>query len=255
MNNAMTNDIHNEARNAQTELHQAIAKLETARAAYQAGAGEGYAQARVLQRDLTAKIEAAEGEAAAAEADFQREFAAAGFVRTEAVRQALARKAESLAMADAMRVALAQREQDTRRHLIDASGQGRAYADAHDTAYGAYAQVEAYEALQECGEKIARAMALCSHVPQRHSAHEDSLGRMHLSEKSDAEIRAARWAFILRALATMAKECTDYAERPVVDALGALELGALSVREFLSPAQVQVMRRSGEASVPVPPIA
>ncbi len=160
-----------------------------------------------------------------------------------------------LAMADAMRVALAQREQDTRRHLIDASGQGRAYADAHDTAYGAYARVEAYEALQECGEKIARAMALCSHVPQRHSAHEDSLGRMHLSEKSDAEIRAARWAFILRALATMAKECTDYAERPVVDALGALELGALSVREFLSPAQVQVMRRSGEASVPVPPIA
>lgn len=242
----MTNDIQTEARNAQAELHQAIAQLDAARTAYQAGGGERYAQAKTLHLDLTRKIDSAEGEAAVAEADFQREFAAAGYVRTDAVREALARKAEALAMADAMRVVLSQCEQDTRRHLIEASAQGQAYVHAHADAFGAYARAEAYQALQEAGEKIARAMALCAHVPLRGSAQEDSLGRMRLSEKSDAEIRAARWGFILKCLATLAKECPDYAERPTVEALGALDLGALSVREFLSPTQTILARQADQ---------
>jgi len=240
----MTTDIQTEARNAQTELHQAIATLDAARTAYQAGAGADYAQAKTLQLDLARKIEAAESEAAAAEADFQREFAAAGYVRTDPVREALARKAEALAMAEAMRVAQAQCEHDKRRHLIEASDQGRVYVNAHASAFGAYARAEAFQALEEAGEKIARAMALCGHVPLENSAHEDFLGRMSLSESSDAETRAARWAFILKSLATLAKECPDYAQRPTVEALGAMDLGALSVREFLSPAQALVMRRA-----------
>ena len=241
----MTTDIHTEARNAQTELHQAIATLNAARTAYQAGAGASYAQAKTLQLDLARKIEAAEGEAAAAEADFQREFAAAGYVRTDAVRDALARKAEALAMADAMRVAQAQCEQDMRRHLIEASDQGQVYVNAHASAFRTYARAEAFQALEEAGEKIARAMALCGHVPARGSAQEDSLGRMHLSEQSDAEIRAARCGFILKYLATLAKARPEYSEQPTVEALGSLDLGALSVSEFLSPAQALVMRRAG----------
>lgn len=240
----MTYDINEDVRNAQTELHQAIASLDAARAEYQNGAGAAYAQAVTQQADLTAKIKAADDAAATAEAAFQREFATAGFERNDAVREALSRKGEAVAMAEAMRAALAQREKDTRTHLIDASEQGRAYVDAHDAAKGAYARAEAYQALQEAGEKIARAMALCAHVSQRGSAYEDSLGRMHLSEASDAEIRAARWAFILKYLATMAKACPEYGERPVVPALGMLELGAMSVRELLSPVQVLMMRKA-----------
>ncbi|RYF64378.1 MAG: hypothetical protein EOO29_42450 [Comamonadaceae bacterium] len=237
-------DINEDVRNAQTELHQAIAALDAARANYQHGAGAAYAQAVALQADLFAKIRAADQAAATAESDFLREFAAAGYERNDAVREALSRKGDAVAMADAMRAALAQREQDTRAHLIHASEQGRAYVNAHDAAQGAYARAEAYQALGEAGEKIARAMALCSHVPQQGSAYEDSLGRMHLSEASDAEIRAARWAFILKYLATMAKACPEYGERPVVPALGVLDLGALSARDFVSPARAQMMRKA-----------
>ena len=243
-------DINEHVRNAQTALQLAIATLDAARADYQHNGGAGYAEASATQTDLTTKIKAAEDEAATAEADFQRKFAAAGYVRTDAVGQALARKAEALAMADAMRVALAQGEQKMRQQLMVASEQGRAYVDAHASAFAAYARAEAFEAVQEAGERIARAMALCAHVPKAGSAYEDPLGRMHWSERDDTQIKASRWAFILEALATLAKERPEYAVQPVAEVLGRVELGALSAREFLSPAQAMLQRKADAAGVP-----
>jgi len=42
----------------------------------------------------------------------------------------------------------------------------------------------------------------------------------------------------------MARACPEYGDRPVVPALGMLDLGALSAREFVSPARAQMMRKA-----------
>lgn len=245
----MTFNIAEDVREAQTELHRAIATLDAARAAYQSGAGAGYAHAVALQADLATKIRAADQAAAAAESDFLREFAAAGYERNDAVREALTRKADALAMADAMRAAVARSAQEVQHQLADASDQGREYAHAHAAAYRAYARAEAFQALEESGERIARAMALCAHVPKEGSAYEDSLGRMNLSDASDAEIRAARWKFILEKLATLAKARPEYGDQHTVQELGVVDLGALSKSDFLSPIQIGQLRKSVDKDI------
>ncbi|GKS83804.1 hypothetical protein AVMA1855_06650 [Acidovorax sp. SUPP1855] len=57
-------------------------------------------------------------------------------------------------------------------------------------------------------------------------------------------LSSARWTFILMCLAMMARACPEYGDRPVVPALGMLDLAALLAREFVSPARAQMMRKA-----------
>lgn len=242
----MHHDIHAQAQHAQAELQQAMAKLDAARAAYQAGAGGQYGQALAAQGELQRKSAAADAEVQAADAAFRVAFEAAGYERTEAVRETQRRKGDAQDLAEATRAALERCGTVLRGHAIDASLQGRAYVDAHKAAYAAYARAQAHQAIAEAGEQIARAMAFMAHVPQPHSAHEDWQERMPPSKAIADELKAARSAFILKALADLSKARPEYATRPHVETLGACDLGPLSERELLTPTQVYMARRQLE---------
>jgi len=245
----MTFDIHEHARSAQAALHDALAELERARTAYETGAGLQFGQAKAARDALAAKIEAAQGEAAAADEAFQAAFSAAGFERDDATCAALNRKNNAQAMAEAMRAALAKGGKELQALSADASVQARDYAAAHERAYIAHAQAEGYRALQEGGEQLARAMALAAHAPRRNSLHEDALGRPASSPAMRAEIAAARWAFILDGLKAMAEGLPEFDARPQVQALGVFDLGALTAQDVLTPAQINLMRKTGKTAL------
>jgi hypothetical protein len=243
----MQHDIQAQAKNAQEELQQAVAKLDAARAAYQDGPGARYAQALARQADLQRKSAAADAEVAAADAAFREAFEAAGYERTEAVRTAQRRKAEALELADATRAALERCAPDQQHQLIEASRLARQYIGAHQDAYAAYAQAQAREAIAQAGEQIARAMALMAHVPSSNRIREEFYGRDHKglpSPHNDAgQLATSRAAVILDELAELAKARPEYARRPHVEMIGVCDLGALSARDLLTPAKVHMIRQ------------
>lgn len=243
----MTFDIHEHARSAQAELDEALTALAQARALYETSAGPKFGQAKAAQAALAAKIKTAESEADAASDAFHKAFSEAGFENDVATRSALNRKNDAQAMAEVMRVAQAKGAKELQVLATEASRQARAYAVAYERAYIAHAQAEGYKVLQEAGELVARAMALAAHAPCSTSAHEDSLGRPASSEAMRRQIVGARWAFILDGLTAMAEGLPEYRARPQVEALGLLDLGALTAQDVLTPAQVHVMRTGERA--------
>lgn len=243
----MTFDVQQHARGAQAALHEALAELARARTVYESDAGPKFAQAKAAQELLGRKIKAAEDEADSASDAFDEAFSAAGYESDEATRSALNRKNDAQAMAEVMRVAQAKGAKELQALAAEASTQARAYAAAYEHAYIAHAQAEGYKALQEAGEQLARAMALAAHAPCRTSAHEDSLGRPASSEAMRKEIVAARWAFMLNGLRAMAEDQPAYSARPQVEALGVFDLGALTAQDVLTPVQVHMMRKAGQA--------
>lgn len=239
----MHHDLHEQAQRAQEDLQQAIVKLDAARAAYQGGAGAQYAQALARQADLQRKSAAADAEVAAADAEFRATFEAAGYERTDAVREAQRRKADAQDLADATRIALERCGQELEQQATEAGVQGDSYVTAHKSAYAAYARAQAHEAIAKAGEQIARAMALMAHVPLDGSGHEDALGRHSPSEAAEKVLKAARAAFILEKLTVLAQARPEYEGRPHVEMLGACDLGALKPHQLLTSGQVETARR------------
>jgi len=244
----MTFDVQQHARSAQAALHEALAELARARTAYDNDAGPRFAQAKAAQEVLVRKIKAAEDEADVASDAFHAAFASSGFEANDvATRGALNRKNDAQAMAEVMRVAQAKGAKELQTLAAEASRQARAYAAAYERAYIAHAQAEGYEALQEAGEQIARAMALAAHAPCHPSVHEDSLGRPPSSVAMHAERVAARCAFIVNGLKAMAEGLPEYHARPLVEALGVFDLGAFTAQDVLTPAQIHKAQRMQEA--------
>ena len=244
----MTFDVQQNARNAQTALHEALAELARARTTYDNDAGPRFAKAKAAQELLGSKIKAAEDEADAASDAFHAAFSSGGFDGNDAsTRSALNRKNDAQAMADVMRAAQAKGAQELQALAVDASRQARDYAAAYERAYAAHARAEGYKALQEAGEAVARALALAAHAPCSTSWHEDSLGRKPSSAAMHEEMVAARWAFILDGLKAMAEGLPEYRARPQVDALGVFDLGTLTAQDVLTPAQIHKLQRGGSA--------
>ena len=117
----MTFDIQEHARSAQAAYQAALARLNTARTAYETGGGAAYAAAKAQRDLLERKIKEADDEVRTAKDAYHQAWAADNFENTARVREVLARKHESEATCEALRVALARSEQDMQRHLLDAS--------------------------------------------------------------------------------------------------------------------------------------
>ena len=238
----MSYDIAQKAREAQASYQAALARLNAARSAYEQGAGGAYAAAKARRALIERKIEEATEEADSASAAYRQAFAAGNFEKTAVVREALARKHEAEGMVDALRVALGESVREMQHHLLDASKQGREYHAAHGSAYIAYVHAEAYTALAQCGEAIARAMALSRAIPAPGGYYESDTGRP-LSLVSGALQRHAvqeRQAYIHAALTQMADQHTEHVR---VAEIGSFDLGALQSRELLSPVQAAQVRR------------
>ena len=234
--------ISEAAAQAQNNLDKALAQLNEARAAYDQQAGPQYSKAKADLATLDAKIEAALDAQEEANAAFHREFSAAGFEKTPAVAEALRRKGDAQAMAESMMAGRDNLASNMPEIQIEASHLARDYVVSYGVAQNAYAQAQAYEALQSAGATIARAMALLSHVPGEPTGMEDFLGRPPHSARAHDELHRARMGSIWADLCALAYACPEFNARPKFDGLGELDLGALRAQDILSPAQIHNLR-------------
>lgn len=210
----------------------AVEDLAAARQAHEEGAGKAYADTLAVQADLKAKIAAHEASAAEAQGTFQSLFAKASHIVTKEVKAALFAKNDALAIAEELRCALAQSEAGAFELRAEASRVAEAFRAAHAHARAAYARVEVYQALQECGQAMGRAVALATHIPGNHDI-----------EKLSDDVDQLRAQFVWKALMSRARELPEW-DRIRVEELGALDLGPFNDHaHFTTPAAVALDRK------------
>ncbi|GKS74217.1 hypothetical protein AVME950_04995 [Acidovorax sp. SUPP950] len=118
--------------------------------------------------------------------------------------------------------------------MAKASIAAERYADSYDTAFAAYALLEAYKALRDFAEPMARALALIGRTRRDGSIADLS-----------ADPIAHRRGFVWDALQNLADGLPEATETVQVEELGTLALRPFAGRKFLSPAvqhQERVMR-------------
>lgn len=227
----MSYDIQDKTAAAHSTYQAALASLEAARSTYEQGPKIEYAAALDQQQKLTEKIASYQAEARSAEEEFKQAFAAAGYERTAAVKQALGRKNDALAMAEELEAALASVEAHIGRLLLDASPKARSLQNAFGGAKQAYALWKVYEAMGESASQLKQAIARASPI----IGHgRDSLGRTLASAGDAEEARRQGLAFIWQGLLQMASEL----DAPVLPFVAA-DISPLKNSDILSPVQMR----------------
>ncbi len=225
--------IQDELAQAQAAYDRALQTLLKACADFNEGSGKQYAQLMERHADLRGKIAAHEAAAETATLEFKQLLAAANFEKTKAVREALFKKNDALAIAEELREALADSERTTLPLRASASRAAQHYANAHDAAYGAYARLEAYKALAQSEDGLSRALALLSHVSDVVEV-----------ERHVQDAQEHRMKFVWSRLKAVALQRPEAQEQPEVEALGPLQLGAFAGRAYLTPVQAILLQRT-----------
>lgn len=232
-----TTPIQDELAQAQAAYDSALATLLKACAEFNEGSGKQYVELMERHADLRDKIAAHEAAAETATLEFKQLLAAANFEKTKAVKEALFKKNDALAIAEELREALADSERTTLPLRASASRAAQTYANAHDMAYAAYARLEVFKALAESEEGLSRAMALLSHVRDAIEV-----------ERHMDDAQTHRMKFVWNRLVAVAKQQPEAQEQPVVEALGPLQLGPFAGRAYLTPVQVMQLQRAEAAA-------
>ena len=228
-----TTPIQDELNQAQGAYDNALQVLLKACAEFNEGSGKEYAELMQRHADLRSKIASHEAASEAATREFKDLLAAANFEKTKAVKEALFKKNDALAIAEELREALADSERTALPLRASASRAAQTYANAHDAAYAAYARLEAYKALAQSEAGLARALALLSHVP----------GAIEI-ERHLEDVRAHRVQWVWNRLMAVAKQLPEGQGQPEVDALGPLKLGPFAGRAYLTPVQAMLLQRA-----------
>lgn len=231
----MSYDIQGKIAQARADYESALAKLEAARSHFENGPRQAYEAALEQQKALAAKITACHTDAKAAEEAFKQSFEAAGYERTATVRQALNRKNDALAMAEELEAAQARAQAQCMDLLIEVSPKARTLLDAHRWAGGAYAQLRAYEAMEQVSSTLQKAMALAARVLDNSG---DSLGRAAISTQDRLHAQRRNLAFIWDGLLQMALEDQEPPTLP----FAAPSIAPLTPAELLTPAQLHQAR-------------
>lgn len=228
-------DVHARQQAAQADFDRALAALATARRAFEDDAGKAYAEHLQREQALHAKIATHGAEAEAAQARFKQAFAAAGFEKTKAVKDALFSKNDAEAIAEVLREALHDSELAGFEMKANASVAAMQYAACHDTALECYAQLEVWNALVQCGEPLAKALALVGRIRMPST----------LAEVSDDPV-AYRRGLAWKALQELADGMPEATEPLNVPEVGALALGTFADRKFMTLAQLHQDRVTRE---------
>lgn len=113
------------------------------------------------------------------------------------------------------------------------------YANCYDTALACFAQLEVWNALAECGEPLARALALIGRIRTKGAPAEVS-----------ADPVAYRRDFAWKTLQQLANGLPEASEPVKVPELGTLALGTFADRKFLTLSQVHQERVLREREQP-----
>lgn len=229
--------IQDELAQAQAAYDNALEKLLKACAEFNEGPGKEYAELMQRHADLRSKIATHEATAEAATLEFKQLLAAANYEKTKAVKDALFKKNDALAIAEELREALADSERTALPLRASASRAAQTYANAHDMAYAAYARLEVVKALATSEEGLSRAMALLSHVRDAIEV-----------ERHMDDAQTHRMKFVWNRLVAVAKQQPEAKEQPEVEALGPLQLGPFAGRAYLTPVQAMRLQRAEAAA-------
>lgn len=216
-------------------FERAQAQLDRARNAYMTGAGKQYAEAIESAGNLPAQIAEHQEAHERAKAALENAMLRSGGQITPEVKEALAsrRDAEDLIEQLATLEKLASR---TRQKVhIAASDAAREYVRAYEAATTAWSEMNVLSALVECGERIARAMAVIP-VDERLVPHATRTYkyRTTCTDRMLIELDRLRGTF----------KAEESAYQVVI---GSLDLGALQCSDVLSVAQAKARSRELQA--------
>lgn len=231
----MSYDIQGKTAQARANYDAALTTLEAARSAFDNGPKEACEAALEREKALATEITACHAEAKAAEETFKQSFEAAGYERTTAVRQALNRKNDAMAMAEELEVAHSQAQAQWRDVLMDASPKAQTLRQAHRKARETHALLSVYEAMGEACGALQKAMALAFRTLD-HSG--DSLGRSPVSLADLRELQQRNLAFVWDGLVQMALEDQEPPDLPFAP----VSISPLTSANLLTPAQLHTMR-------------
>ncbi|ARL09214.1 hypothetical protein [Burkholderia pseudomallei] len=208
-------------------FEDAHAQLKKARIAYTNEAGKHYAEsianAGTLPSQMAEHRQAFEEAKSALEAALLR----SGGQVTPEVKAALSDRRDAEDMIEQIATLEKHAERTRKRALIEASVTAREYVNAYQIASQRWAEMNVLSALVECGERIARAMAVIPaselFVPYAVTTGEDNT---ICKNRVLNELDRLRDAFM------------DEGRSAYSTIIGELDLGSLTIGEILSPAAI-----------------
>lgn len=145
---------------AQKAYEEARRKLEQARHEYCSGPGQSYAETQSNAASLTARTTEQQQAHDAAKAALADAMLKSDGKLTGEVKSALATRRDTEDLLEQYETLKKQMERNRDTVHIEASNAARTYVQAYESASQRWAEMNVLSALVECGERIARAMAV-----------------------------------------------------------------------------------------------
>lgn len=208
-------------------------RLDDARTRYQKGSGKVYSDHIDRQQALLTKISETKSEITGLEEAFKVMFAKAGYERTKDVKSVLREKSEAGDVLTELEAAHTACERDIFEPFAKAAADAKEFKAAYQNTYTAWARWQAYKALDECHQPIARALALLSHA----SANT-------VNEDNSFDVVGLRQKFVFDCLKELANAHPDANEPPLLPELGDCDLGPFNSRPLPSPVEISMKRKA-----------
>ncbi|WP_155642970.1 hypothetical protein [Burkholderia stagnalis] len=227
------NKLQQKYEEAKANYATALEILELARHTYDNGVSKDFAEAKKNRGSLAAQLDSEKQASENAKAALAQAMRDSNGARSPEVAQALSDRRNTDDMIEQYADLLAQSDQLVNALKVDASPVAREYVNAYENAAQRWAEMNAFAALVECGERLARAMVVTAPCDALMPWHKRRTRGEDHPELSCEQI-------IMNTLRDLASQCEE--RRPYVQEIGALELGTMVVDDILSPAQAHFQR-------------
>jgi len=228
------NDLQQKHEQAKADYASALKKLDLARYTYENGAGKAFAEAKKNRESLDAQLDSAKQASENAKAALSQAMGHSNGKRTPEVNLALAERRDADDLIDQFGELLAASDRLIEAAQLDASTAAREYLIAYEDAAQRWSEMNVLEALVECGERIARAMAV--------KAPNGVLVPWHIKvDRGEAgSPEASCEQLVINALRARASQCDS---QPYVQEIGTAELGVMRHQDILSLGQIHKLRQ------------
>lgn len=212
---------------AKIAFEEARAALEIARRNFEEGPGKKFAEVKQSALAVQQAIREHEQASQTAKVSLADALRAAAGEITQQAKDALAQRRNAEDLLDQYRELAVELESATTEAQILASQAARVYIGAYDTAARCWAELNVRAVLLECGERMARAMA----VQRTGASAADGLGVGNSTCRD----------MMIDVLDRLSAKYSDD-QRPFVNDIGVVDLGSMTAGEILSAGAVNSLR-------------
>lgn len=228
---------------AKATYETALVTLERRRQEYEEVALQA-GEKKQLKEKLEGRIVSVESELKAAELEFERVFAAAGYERTKAVKDVLNKKAALQDELDALRKAKSDAEYELSVALPRVGVLGRNYGAAHKSALQGFHVWKALEAVADVAPVLVPAIVAVSGVAR------DNEAGLTLSNANYEDAVKRRVEFIWKELVEEARATHKLGELLPVEEVGVLDLKGFSRNHWMTLMQAHDAERKARERGP-----